>query len=319
MLRFTTTAATVIVVALAGAGAQQPGVSLSPSVTFPQSGDIGPLAGLTLAVTDGPFSIRAGGQFSVRDRAPLPTSTAAVVTRPWSADADALLYFARSETGLRLALAPYVFTGVGTASTDSAGVRLRHAGWSYGIGASLPLVSTLGGFVEGRWRMSDYVLPNAKDAPRATREMRLGLSFKVGSGGGGLASLAEALIETAQSYIGTPYRRGGSTPAGFDSWGFVRFVFGRLGVLLPSSTQQQGDMGSRVRPEWRSLEPGDLVMFDDERGVEQVAIYVGKSRINHSAVDAGVRYDDLNSDRGRWYHDHLSSARRISGPPARRR
>ena len=318
MLRLTTTAATVIVVALARVGAQQAGVSLSPFVTFPQSGEVGPLAGLTIGVTDGPFSVRAGGQFSMRDRTALPATTASVVTRPWSADADALLYFARSETAIRLALAPYVFAGVGTTATDTGGLQVRRTGWSYGMGASLPLVSTLGGFVEGRWRLSEYVLPSAADAPRPSREVRLGLSFKVGSGGGGLASLAEALIATAESYIGTPYRRGGTTPAGFDGWGFVRFVFGRLGVLLPSS-QQQADIGSRVRPEWRSLAPGDLVTFDDERGVEQVAIYVGRSRIIHAAEDAGVRYDDLNSARGRWYHDHLTSARRISGPPVRRR
>ena len=47
-------------------------VSLSPFVAFPQSGDAGPLAGLTLGVTDGPFSLRASGQFSMRDRIGLP-------------------------------------------------------------------------------------------------------------------------------------------------------------------------------------------------------------------------------------------------------
>ena len=140
---------------------------------------------------------------------------------------------------------------------------------------------------------------------------------RVGSGGAGLASLAEALIATAESYIGTPFRRGGSSPSGFDSWGFVRFVFGRLGVTLPSQ-QQQSEIGSRVRPEWRALAPGDLVLFDDERGVEHVAIYAGRSRIIHAAESAGVRYDDVSSDRGRWYHDHLAGARRLNAPARKR-
>lgn len=317
MLRFShPLAAIAIAAAVATVHAQQPGVSLSPTVTFPRSGDVGPLAGLTLGVTDGPFAVRVGGEFSMRERAALPTATTPLVTRPWNADADALLYFARGESDVPLRLAPYIFTGVGTAATDSGELRVRRQGWSYGAGAAMPLVSTLGAFVEARWRMSEFVPPNASGAPPASRDVRLGLSFKVGSGGSGLASLAEALITMAESYIGTPYRRGGTTPAGFDGWGFVRFVFSRLGVTLPSQ-QQQSELGSRSRPEWRSLAPGDLVLFDDDRGVEQVAIYVGKSRIIHAA-EGGVRYDDLNSDRGRWYYDHLAGARRLTAPSRKR-
>ena len=236
----------------------------------------------------------------------------------WSADADALLYFARSDSGARLTLTPYIFAGVGTTTTDSGVFRIRRGGWSYGAGTGMPLFSTLGAFAEARWRMSEYVLPNAPGAPSASLETRFGLSFRVGSGGAGLASLAEALIATAESYIGTPFRRGGSSPAGFDSWGFVRFVFGRLGVTLPSSSRQQSEMGSRVRPEWRAVAPGDLVLFEDERGVEHVAIYAGRSRIIHAADGAGVRYDDVNSDRGRWYHDHLAGARRLDAPARKR-
>lgn len=319
MLRsFSALALVGVAAAIATAAAQQPGVSLSPSVSFPQSGALGPLAGLTLGITDGPVSVRAGGQFSTRERTNLPTAGTPLVTRPWSADADALLYFARSEAEIPLRLAPYVFAGTGIATTDSGGLRVRRQGWSYGTGATMPVVSTLGAFVEARWRMMEFVLPNSVGAPPAEREIRVGLSFHVGSGGAGLASLAQALIETAASYIGTPYRRGGTTPAGFDSWGFVRFVFGKLGVTLPSSQQSSG-IGSRVRSDWRALAPGDVVMFDDDRGVEHVAIYVGHSRIIHAEESAGVRYDDIDSDRGRWYHDHLAGAVRVSPPSQRSR
>ena len=307
----------VSAVVAATASAQQQGVSLSPFVSFPHRGDAGTLAGLTIGVTDGPFSVRASGQFSVRDRVGLPTANIYVVTRPWTADVDALLHFARSDSGARLTLMPYVFAGVAATTTDTGAFAIRRGGWSYGAGTQLPLFSMLGAFAEARWRMSEYVLPNAKGAPSASLETRFGLSFRVGSSGAGLASLAEALIATAESYIGTPFRRGGSSPSGFDSWGFVRFVFGRLGVTLPSQ-QQQSEMGSRVRPEWRVLAPGDVVLFDDERGVEHVAIYAGHSRIIHAAENAGVRYDDVNSDRGRWYRDHLAGARRLNAPARKR-
>jgi len=318
VLRFSNVLAVIGVAgSVTAISAQQPGVSLSPFVTFPQGSSAGPLAGLTLGVTDGPFSLRASGEFSVRDGTGLPASANGFVTRPWSADADALLYFARSEPGSRLTLTPYVFAGVGTTMTDSSVFRIRRQGWSYGAGTGMPLFSTLGAFAEARWRMSEFVMPNAPGAPSATLETRFGLSFRVGSGGSGLASLAEALIATAESYIGTPFRRGGMTPAGFDSWGFVRFVFGRLGVTLPSQ-QQQSEFGSRVRPDWHALAPGDLVLFYDERGSEHVAIYVGHSRIIHAAENAGVRYDDINSDRGRWYQEHLAGARRVNAHARKR-
>ena len=214
MLRFYNSLAVVLVAAVVAtaASAQQPGVSLSPFVTFPRNGDAGPLAGLTIGVTDGPFSVRASGQFSMRDRAGLSTANASLVMRPWSADADALLYFARNDSDARLALTPYVFAGVGTTTTDSSVFHIRRGGWSYGAGTGLPLFSTLSAFAEARWRMSEYVLPTAPGAPKPSLETRVGLSFRVGSGGAGLASLAEALIATAESYIGTPFRRGDRVP-----------------------------------------------------------------------------------------------------------
>ena len=72
-------------------------------------------------------------------------------------------------------------------------------------------------------------------------------------------------------------------------------------------------MGEEVRADWRALAPGDLVMFKDDGGINHVAIYVGKSRIIHSTeTGGGVRYDDLDSERGRWFVEHLAAARRVT-------
>jgi phosphatidylserine/phosphatidylglycerophosphate/cardiolipin synthase-like enzyme len=68
-----------------------------------------------------------------------------------------------------------------------------------------------------------------------------------------------------------------------------------------------------VRPDWTAIEPGDLVMFEDEGGINHVAIYVGHARIIHSSeTGGGVRYDDLGTERGRWFASHLAAARRIA-------
>lgn len=262
------------------------------------------------------------------------TTTATSAVRPWGADVDALAFFESYRYGQYVAFTPYVFAGVSTSGVDSGSRRFSRQGWSYGGGLTLPIVSALGVFGEARWRMSRFVLPNAAEAPMPSREFRFGVSFHVGAGrpvvpavhvissddaelslDGSTPNLgAMRVLSTADEYIGTPYRRGGMSPnAGFDASGFVRFVFARLGVNLPRTSRDQARVGERIQPDWRIISPGDLVMFEDGGGINHVAIYVGRSRIVHSSASGGgVRYDDLESERGRWFVDHLVAARRVT-------
>jgi hypothetical protein len=330
VLRSSLLALGALAVASTFAMAQQQGVSLSPFVTLLPNADASPLAGLSLAITGGPLSLRASGHLSVRDR---PASNSLSTSmRPWGADADAVAYLESYNYNQHVLFTPYVFAGLSTAAVDSGRYRLMHQGWSYGGGMLTPMGSAFGAFAEMRWRMSQYVLPNAESALPAKREMRLGVSFRVGGGGSateivhvlsatdlgaledpGTNRVASRVISTAENYVGTPYRRGGTSPsAGFDAPGFVRFVFSMLGVNLPRLSRDQARVGERVNPDLRSLSPGDLVMFQDDGGINHVAIYVGRMRIIHSSeTGGGVRYDDLNSDRGRWFLEHIAAARRV--------
>lgn len=335
MLRFLICPALGAAVALTAASAQQRTVTLSPFVTMLPSGSPQPMAGLALGLAAGPLAVRMGGHLSVHDRNNLAATNSTVTTRPWGIDIDALAYLESLSYGEVITFSPYVFTGVSTAAVDSGTLRMSRQGWSYGSGLALPLGSALGVYGEWRWRMSRFVLPYAADAPSPTDEARLGITFRVGGSGSGgdvvpiipageggqvwegsstSEGIASRVLFTADEYVGTRYRRGGMTPSsGFDAAGFVRFVFARFGVILPRTSRNQARVGERLRADWHVIEPGDLVMFQDDGGVSHVAIYVGQNRIIHSsATGGGVRYDDLSTERGRWFLDHLVAARRVT-------
>jgi cell wall-associated NlpC family hydrolase len=108
----------------------------------------------------------------------------------------------------------------------------------------------------------------------------------------------------AMRYLGAPYEWGGATPRGFDSSGFVMYVYGRLGVLLPHYTGAQWNDGVYVPR--KSLKPGDLVFFD---GLGHVGIYIGHGRFIHAPhTGAVVRVSSLTTA---WYRATYDGAKRI--------
>jgi hypothetical protein len=72
-------------------------------------------------------------------------------------------------------------------------------------------------------------------------------------------------------------------------------------------------VGERLRPSLSSLRAGDLVMFAEEGApISHVAIFAGGNRIIHSSASGGgVRYENLDSPRGRWFVRRLVAARRV--------
>jgi len=126
---------------------------------------------------------------------------------------------------------------------------------------------------------------------------------------------ASRVLPTAERYLGVPYRWGGTSPrTGFDCSGFVQFVFAKHGTRLPRTSREMASSGQRVRPQWSALEPGDLVLFAEpgER-ISHVAIYAGRGRIIHaSSSGRRVRYDALDSKRGRWFSRRMVAARRVT-------
>ncbi|HEX2779016.1 MAG TPA: C40 family peptidase [Gemmatimonadaceae bacterium] len=121
------------------------------------------------------------------------------------------------------------------------------------------------------------------------------------------------VVATADDLVGTPYRYGGDSPArGFDCSGFVRWVYAQQGIELPRTARAMASAGTRVPARRAVLRPGDLLLFAEHGRITHVAIFVGDGRIVHASSGRRVvRYDDLDSARGKWFRRHVVSARRV--------
>jgi cell wall-associated NlpC family hydrolase len=96
-----------------------------------------------------------------------------------------------------------------------------------------------------------------------------------------------ALVGTALSLRGAPYRNGGGTPAGFDCSGFTQYVYAQHGVSLPREVREQSRVGKKVKP--ANLAPGDLIFFSTiEPGASHVAIAIGGDQFVHAPSSSGV-------------------------------
>lgn len=129
------------------------------------------------------------------------------------------------------------------------------------------------------------------------------------------AASAAIVLPTAERYIGVPYKWGGTSPSGFDCSGYTQYVFAKHGVKLPRTSRAQALTGIGIG-DYRALRPGDLIMFAESgHPISHVAIYAGHDRIIHSSRSgSGVRYDDLGSQRGTWFRNHMVVARRVGTP-----
>jgi len=115
------------------------------------------------------------------------------------------------------------------------------------------------------------------------------------------------VLALAAEFLGRPYRFGAAGWA-YDCSGFVRTVFGQLGIELPHSAREQFTVGDRVSRD--ALEPGDLVFFRTyRRTASHVGIYVGEDRFIHAATRGGqVQVDSLNHG---YYARRYLGARRV--------
>jgi cell wall-associated NlpC family hydrolase len=119
-------------------------------------------------------------------------------------------------------------------------------------------------------------------------------------------SRGQAIVATAQRYVGYRYRFGGTSPSGFDCTGFVYYVLNKAGVPVGRNMYDQYNSGTRVST--ANMQPGDLVYYSHtyKRGLSHAGIYIGNGKfINAANESTGVIVSNLWSS---YWASHFTSA-----------
>jgi cell wall-associated NlpC family hydrolase len=119
---------------------------------------------------------------------------------------------------------------------------------------------------------------------------------------------APAVVGTALSLRGAPYRNGGSDPSGFDCSGFVAYVFAQQGLYVPRTVSEQYAQGQPVDQD--AVVAGDLVFFSTVApGASHVGIAISREQFVHAPSSSGVvRVESLNAS---YWSSRLVGTRRI--------
>jgi cell wall-associated NlpC family hydrolase len=111
---------------------------------------------------------------------------------------------------------------------------------------------------------------------------------------------ADAIIAYAKTFLGVPYRWGGTTPSGFDCSGFINYIFGNFGFSLVRTSFGLAELGETIK--LSDIQPGDLMFFKgsnvNSTSVGHVAMVIEVSptaiKFIHSA-NSGVRIDNFKT------------------------
>jgi len=138
------------------------------------------------------------------------------------------------------------------------------------------------------------------DAEEATGE---GTANQDGDGSAGPEAIGKwnnpeersLFVRVAKTFLGAPYRLGGSTLKGIDCSAFVKKIYQIFSVDLPRTAREQFCIGKKVGKD--QLEEGDLVFFKTRRpNNTHVGIYIGNSEFVHASSRVReVRVDNLNA------------------------
>ncbi|WP_448825924.1 C40 family peptidase [Capnocytophaga bilenii] len=120
------------------------------------------------------------------------------------------------------------------------------------------------------------------------------------------------LLDTAFSYLGTPYKHAGVTRKGMDCSGFVSTTFKAIDVPLSRSSQEMATQGKRIK--LKNVRVGDLLFFKTLRHnrISHVGMVVdvqdGEVKFIHASSKRGVVISSLSEN---YYKKAFRMAKRV--------
>ena len=120
---------------------------------------------------------------------------------------------------------------------------------------------------------------------------------------GSFDTKSQILDSVVKSWIGVPYRYGGTSKSGVDCSGLVSAIYKEaFQINLPRSTTELLSIIQVI--EENSLQPGDLVFYEIEKEKEfHVGIYLGNGKFVHASSIRGVMISNMEEAyfRQRFY------------------
>lgn len=113
-----------------------------------------------------------------------------------------------------------------------------------------------------------------------------------------------SIVESAEAYLGVPYKWGATTDKGMDCSGFVQKAYEDAGYSIGRTTQIQALEGKEVE----DYALGDILCFGRSKwNIFHTGIYIGDGKFIHSSSPEGVIVSELDG-----YGLKLIMIRRVS-------
>lgn len=119
-----------------------------------------------------------------------------------------------------------------------------------------------------------------------------------------------AIMDYANSWLGTPHLLGGESKKGIDCSGLTRKVYKEVfDISLPRSSALQIKEGRKVSR--KKLDSGDLIFFtaQEKKGrINHSGIYLSRDRFLHTSTTKGVTVSILTEE---YWDNRFKEGRRI--------